>query len=143
MAETDSSVAVTQKIVDILDGQKVALGIAAVYFGDRTLIPEFPSVVCESGVKERDLVATKQYGLILRTDVYIYHGKIQSDEANRKETEQFAEAVEAVLLQNATLDGLVIYGFVESMATGRIVKASAMIRATRLVFRAVSRKLKP
>lgn len=137
MALTDSSVAVTLAIKDLLDGQA---GLAAVHYGDTNLFPEFPVATVESGPKSRPLPdsSTRRFRVELTTFVTILHGKIQSADETKQETEEFAEEVEKILHQDYTLGGLVIFGAVTRMDPGVSIKPSVMLRSTRLTWEAYS-----
>jgi len=140
MAVSASSVEVTEKIKDILEGAKTRLGLQGVYYGDTDLIPKFPSATVESGAKGRTITGVHKFELNLITNIFIYHGKLQGASITRKETEEFAELVETELHRNKTLDGLIIFGFVASMDPGVVVKSSVMLRTTRLIWQGISRE---
>jgi hypothetical protein len=68
------------------------------------------------------------------------HGKIQSTEINKKESEELSELVEAKLHEDLTLGGLVIFGYISSIDPGVRLRESEMIRATRLTWDGLSRE---
>lgn len=139
MALTDSSVEVTQAIVDVLTASDI---FAAVHYGDTDLYPEFPVALVESGPKARPLggASTRRFIIELSTYITIVHGKIQAVDTTKKQTEEFAESVEVLLHQDYELGGLVIFGHVTGMDPGVIVKPSVVLRASRLTWQATSRK---
>lgn len=134
MAETDSSVAVTEKVHGLLSFRKAELGIAEVYYGDQTLIPVFPAVVLESYPKDRTIRVTHKFDLTIRVGITIYHDKVQSTTVTKKEAEELAEAVEAVLQEDMTMGGLVLFGFVTRVEPGVAIRQREMIRASRLTW---------
>lgn len=141
MAYSDKGSEITQKLVDIIDQSKALLGIHAVYFGDQNLIPDFPSVVCESFVKDRVLAESGfHYHLTIQAGIIIYHGKIQASEITKKETEELAEDVESLVMQDNTLNGLIIHGFVSRIQPGVSIKNEVMLRASRLTYEAESKR---
>lgn len=142
MPLTDSSVAVTQAIFDLLDVAREDLGLAAVHYGDTALTPEYPSIMVESGPKGRPLVSsgTRRFALELTSFVNVLHGAVQDVDTTKKETEELAEAIEVELHKDYTLGDLVIFGHVVAMDPGVILRPSVVLRATRLTWQGISRK---
>ncbi len=140
MPNTDDSVVITQKILDLLTAAKGELGIRKLYYGDQEdLIPEFPAVAVESFPKDRSLAGTHRFEIKLRVGIAIHFGKIQSVQKTKKETEEFAQAIEAILHADKQMDGLVIYGFVTRVEPGISVKRSGMLQTTRMTWEGISR----
>lgn len=141
MPYTELGTIITQRLYDIIDSNKATLGVFAVYYGDQTLIPDFPSVVCESFAKDRVLVESGfKYHLTLRTGIIVYHGKIQASEVTKKETEELAEVIEALVMEDNTLGGTIVHGYVSRIEPGVAIKNEIMLRASRLTYEAESRK---
>lgn len=138
---TDKGTDVTSRLRDIIDAAKEVLGVYAVYYGDQNLIPDFPSVVCESMPKDRILAESGfKYHLTLRTGVIIYHGKIQASEITKLETETLAEDIEDLIMADNTLGGMIVHGYVSRIEPGLSIKNEVMLRASRLTYEAESRK---
>ena len=138
---------VTNAIYETLENEKVALGIATVYFGNQNLVPEFPSVWVASSRLERQLAApgsTHKWALGFRVMVTLVHGKIQSSEINAREEEQLSEAIEAKLHEDLKLGERVIFGMVTLREPGQIPIMDNVqrhfLRATRMTWEADSRQ---
>jgi hypothetical protein len=131
---------ITQRIVDILTESADELAIKGVFYGYQQLIPEFPAISVESGRKARGGNSTHRFEITFSVLMMLEHGKIQSTEINKKESEELSELVEAKLHEDLTLGGLVIFGYVASIDPGVRFRESEMIRATRLTWNGLSRE---
>jgi hypothetical protein len=131
---------ITQKIHDVLDGAKDTFTpkVAAVYYGDQEKIPIFPAIAVEGGTKSRTLKATRTWAIGLEVTIYIHHGQVQSSEITRKETDSLAEQIEDVLHARLTMDGDVIFGFVNRADSGVAMRDDVMLRTTRMTWGATS-----
>lgn len=134
----------TQYILDLLTNQFVPDTFRTSFYGDQDLIPAFPSFIAESTDMDRELGgkgSTHRFSLILRTHLIIYHEKIQSSQITRKEDEALAEQIDDFMQTDMTLDGNIIFGYVERIRPGIVVKPGrVMLRATRLEYAGVSRQ---
>lgn len=131
---------VTQAIVDVLETNKVALGLAEIYYGPQGLIPEFPAAEVSSLPMTREIKNIHQYQLTLRSSVLILFGKIQAVETNTKGSEEKAEAVQDQLHLDNTLDGNVLFGYITRIEPGVAIRKATPLRATRLIFEGISRE---
>jgi hypothetical protein len=131
---------VTQAIVDVLEANKLAIGLADVYYGAQNLKPTFPSAECASMPTDRDIVTTRQFSVTFRVGITAMFGKIGDVEANTKGSEELVEAIKNKLHEDFFLGGLVIFGYVARTEPGVAVRAGTPIRATRLVWTAESRE---
>ncbi len=131
---------VTQKVADLLEANADYLGLKGVWYGDQELLPDFPCAVVESFTKQRDYATIRQYDITFRVGILVYVGEIQSSQITKKQSEELAEAVEDLMHENRTLDGMVIHGYVSSMNPGVASRAGKMVRAVRLIFTAKSRE---
>ncbi len=131
----------TQKVVDILEGESTRLGLKGVYFGDQELIPEYPAVTVEPGTKTRTIRALHEYELNLTTTIYLYHGKVQSSETTMKENTALAEELEDVLAEHRKMDGVIINSIVTRMDPGIVRRNDVMRRVTRITLEALSKEL--
>jgi hypothetical protein len=145
---SDSLVAITQAIVDILNNAKVALGLEDVWYGDTELIPRYPAVAVESGPKAR-----RWAGAPFRMDVeqlvyiIIYHCRIQDTQITKKDCDIVAELVETELHKFANRglptedypEGLVIQGWISNMDPGYATRSGVLYRATRMTWTGLSK----
>ena len=150
MPLTDQPSVLTQYQVDLLKANAVALGIPniptggpSIFYGDQQLIPVTPTLCVESVERNRELMNTGNNAQVTFTQyIYIYHGKVQDDQLNVKECNEFAEQVEQVLNADKQMGGNVIYGYVIQMTPGVLVRSPrTMMRATRLAWTGLSQRI--
>jgi hypothetical protein len=130
-----SQVAVTQKIIDLLDVAQGALGIKAVSYGEQELMPDFPWVSVQSGPKTKEQSSTGRFKVQFTVIIHIWHGRVQSSEVTRKQTEQIAEGVVNELENHFDLDGAFpgfVFGYVRLVEPGSLPREGVMVRVTRL-----------
>jgi hypothetical protein len=149
MALHDSYAELAKDVHSRLEAGAVALGLAAVYYGDQDRIPVTPAVTVEPNGKDRRL-----NGLPRRTEVtlscfiFVYHYRLDSPETIRSDNDELTEAVEAFLHQDAPLrdslgQGTVIDSMVTSIESGVMAKRNTLFRASRLTFEARSQMQLP
>lgn len=133
-----------EAIVGLLENRREDIGLAAVYYGDQELIPEFPAVAVEPAPKSRSIRSTHEYEIRLRVTVFIHHEKIQSSQLTRKQTDALAEDVEVALHEDRSFGGMLINSFVVSSDPGVSLRRTAgeqvMLRTTRLSWEGLSKQ---
>lgn len=140
MPLTDNLDTVTQYIVDLINTNKVALGVQDVWYGDQELIPRSPAVAVEPGTKTRTLtgmprMATNNFTVF----ILVYVAKLQDIQLTRKTSNQLAEAIEDLIHGDSNLGGLVVHGFCTSQESGYAVRGSLLMRAVRISYEAMSK----
>jgi hypothetical protein len=97
----------------------------------------------ESFERPRDLTNTGEQGTVTFSQyIYIYHGKLQDDQLNMKECNEFAERIEVILHADKQMGGNVIYGYVAQMSAGILIRSPrTLMRATRLTWTGLSKKI--
>jgi hypothetical protein len=134
----------TQYILDQLNATFVPTTFKRGYYGDQEMIPHFPAFIVESNDKDRVLggqSSTHKFRLALRTVIIIYHEKIQASSLTKKEDEVLAEAVEDYFLAHPDLDQHVIFGYVERVRPGVVIRPGrVMLKATRLEYIGISQE---
>lgn len=135
---------------NLLEGNKSALGLQVVYFGDQARIPITPAACVEPGGKRRVL-----NGLPRRTEVtmqcyvIIYHYNLKSPQDIREDVDDQAELIEAFLHMDAQLRDVsqvprVIDSMITDIDSGYSTKSrNSLFRASRLTFEARSQVLLP
>lgn len=138
MPHTDRTTVLATFIQNLINTNKVALGVDNVLYGDQLNIPGGITVVVNSGVKNRALervafpgAGTRNRMIVLIT---VYNNQIGSEATEALLVDQTAEAVEHLLHQNTTMGDNIIHGFVESWDPGYRFKSGSMFRATQLIF---------
>jgi hypothetical protein len=145
MAElTDQVAVVAQYVHDLLEENKVDLGLVDIWYGDQDKIPRQPAACVEAGPKSRDLNgAPRRTSVLMDVYVIIYHEHVTDSEENQKKSEQLAQRVEDFLHQDAQLNGLVIHSMVTTNEPGYVRRGGAQVKASRLTFQCTSQKMLP
>lgn len=141
---TDKISVVSQAVHDLLEENKVGLGLADVWYGDQEKLPQTPAACVEAGTKTRDLNGSpRRTQVIMEVFIIVYHERVSDSEENQKKSELLGEAVEDLLHQNEDLSGLVIHSMVISNEPGYVVRGGAQIKASRLTFQCTSQTMLP
>lgn len=147
---TDRTLVVAERFYDVLNANKVSLGIADVWFGDQELVPRTPSLCVEPGLKRREMRGVPDMTL-LEIDTYflIYHSKLSTtggEQQQRRNCIGFAEAIETYLNQNhlrlhaANGDQLTLYGYCVEVDPGYAYKSDSRFHAVQMTWRSTSKK---
>lgn len=154
MANTDSLVAVTQYWVDKITASRAALGIPVVtdvvnvFYGDQDSVSAVPTICVEPNDKRRTLNGVRR---TVETDfsigILVYYGAITDPQFNRKQCDMLAEAIETLVLADATFGAgasqLVIHSMVDSVESGYARKGNTPLRSSRLMVSAKSKNILP
>src|SRR5262245_1974432 len=98
--------AVTQYIVDKLEDNKGELGFRTIVYGDSRLVRAYPSAVVEPAPLQRELHASRQWLLVFRVNVWIYHALLKISRQERvKEDVQLSNSVVSLLHEDKTFAG--------------------------------------
>jgi hypothetical protein len=144
MALTDRLDILGGYVYNLLLDNKVALGLADVWYGDQNITPTTPCAVVETGPKRRAYNgAPRRYGIAIDIYIILYLEKIQDQQLNRKQSETLAEDVEALLHQDWTMGGLVIESYVATSEPAYATRGRSLVSATRLTLTATSEKMLP
>jgi hypothetical protein len=146
LAPTDSIYVYTNYVFELLDGRKAELGVQDVWFGDdaSTKLPRTPAITVEGAPKSREYNGAPRRSMnTMDMYVMVYHDKIADVQENARNAMRRAEAVEAVLHEDAQLGGLVIDSMVISNEPGTADRGGSLMSASRLTFRARSQTLLP
>lgn len=135
-------------IAAAIDAEKATLGISRVFFGEQTLVPEYPSVSVVPGPMDRTLHATRQFMLVFNIEIRIYHGNLKMSVSQRSDADMaLARAVTVLLHDDPTLGGnLDLPGFVTSedggiMGRGMGTDRPTFVVGTRLTWRGQTREV--
>jgi hypothetical protein len=146
LSPTDSVFTYADYIFQLLDDRKATLGVQDVWFGDdvSSKLPRTPAITVEGGTKTREYNGAPRRSMnTMDLYVMIYHDKIVDVQENARNALRRAEAVEAVLHEDAQLQGLVIDSMVISNEPGIADRGGSLMSASRLTLRARSQTLLP
>jgi hypothetical protein len=138
---TDKPSVVVQAHVNLLITNKIALGLADVFYGDQALIPRTPSVCVEAGPFDQE--ANRVGGRLATENTFrdyllVYVGKVQDVQANYKKSLELAEAIRDLLNLDLQLGGLVVHGYVRSIEPGYVRKRDALLKVERILWQGMS-----
>lgn len=140
MPNTDKHSLIDQAIVDKLNLNKVALGIADVWYGDQALIPRTPTVTVEGGPISKNLT---NMGFSTTNDIFVYLmvylGKVQDVQLNKKQADQLTEAIIDLMHVDKQLGGLVVVGHCAAVDPGFTQRRDALLKVNRITWAAKSK----
>lgn len=131
-------------IVGLLDDNKAQLGLRYIAENDEALVPEFPAVLVQTDRTQRELHATQQYLVRFHLDLWVFHAELASGTAVRSRKDiELATVIRKLLHANRTLDGHIIFGFVDGEFPGRSYRVIDAMRTgiltTRLTWQGENR----
>lgn len=126
-------------IVDLLDDNKATLGLRYIAKHDEELIPQYPAVLVQTDRTDTQQHATGQFLKQFYLDLWVFHAELTVGRATRSRMDiELATAIRRLLHSNYTLDGHIIFGYVNGENPGiaaRIIGVSAVtIVTTRLTW---------
>lgn len=122
MPHTDKDQVVALAIRDLLKNNMISLELDAVLYGFQTMIPVANAAVVMARGKRRTLVGVQgpggrtDNGLMIGIDVH--RSKIGDEETERIKLDDIADAIEDLVHNDTTVQGLIIHGFFESVDRG-------------------------
>ena len=149
--ETRASV-FAQAVVDALEAAGTPvdentppdLNITGVSYGDQNRIPTDRYVCVEPANTVRELNGVpRKTRNVIEILVIVYLTKIQSVQANRKESDELIEDIQDLLHQDPTMGGKCIHSMVTRVESGYSTKDNAVLRAARLTFEITTQELLP
>lgn len=110
-------------VVELLDDEKAQLGIKYIAKLDEALIPEYPALLIQTDRTTREIHATGQFMVVHHLDIWIFHAQLSVSAATRSRKDiELATAVRKLLHANRTLDGHIIFGFVDGEFPGQSLR---------------------
>lgn len=128
---------------------KIAIGYLAVFYGDQDKLPTTPMICIEPDRKVRTLNGVPRRTLVeFRVHVILYHSGVTSPQTNRRDADEMAEEIEALLHADPRLGAsagtqLAVNSLVTSIESGYVTKAGSLVRASRLTFDVTSQAQLP
>jgi hypothetical protein len=106
-------------IVDLLNDNKATLGLRYIAQHDEELIPQYPCVLVQTDRTDTSQHATGQFAKIFNIDLWVFHAELTVGRATRSRMDiELATAVRRLLHSNYTLNGHIIFGFVNGENPG-------------------------
>jgi hypothetical protein len=117
----------------------------ACFYGDRSIIPESPTVCVEPAQTQREIAGSPMVmDNSIRVAIIVYSTHLESNEVAQKNGDLVAENIEDFLnlrcqpvmlyADGDQLNGMVTSGFVESIARGYLLMNDRKARANRMIW---------
>lgn len=143
MATTDRGTVVAAFILDLIEDNKVTLGVDTVLYGIHDKIPTGICVAVTTGRKTRAREGVASPGGQTRnrmiTLVTVYNSRIGDEGTERLFVDQLAEEIEALIHQDITLAGIVFDCFVEDIDPGFTYKQGTQFRSVQMTVTAMTK----
>lgn len=135
---------VAEYLVNKFEEQKGPLELEDVYYGDQQKIPRYVSLCVQPDTHDFELAGAPRRVLSVPTImVMVYHGQLQSVQANLLECDQHAYRIAEAINTDDDLGGMIIHGYVTKVESGSVQRGSSPVRATRLTYQATAKELLP
>jgi hypothetical protein len=123
----------------LLDDNRATLGLRYIAQHDEELIPQYPAVLIQTDRTNTQQHATGQFYKEFHLDLWVFHAELTVGRATRSRMDiELATAIRRLLHSNYTLDGHIIFGFVNGENPGisaRIIEVNVVtIVTTRLTW---------
>jgi hypothetical protein len=140
MAYITSTREAVNMIADTIKGSDLGIGYVGKF--DEKRLPHYPAVVVSGAPREKEVHGTHTFAVTLRCFIYVYHASLSKSHANRSEEDMIlVENIEALLEEDCTFGGRVVFGYVESEAPGVMQprsEKSEIVVSTRMTWMAGS-----
>lgn len=137
MPHTDKATVLATAIKNLINTNKVVLGVDEVYYGDHNNIPVGTAVTVTAGATRRELAGVAGPGgramNYMNVVILILLSIVQDEATARLRVDQLAENITTLLHADTTVGGILIHGFVEEITPGVIFnKEGSMFRVAQL-----------
>lgn len=133
MPLTNNLKPVAEFLETLLETNKVALGLADVWYGDQNRIPRTPAACIDPGEKRRTLNgAPRRTQVDMIVYILVYHNPVTSVETIAKTTDGLTESIEEKIHLDATMGGLLIDSMVSTVEYGYQTRNNTLYRVSRL-----------
>lgn len=106
-------------IYDLINDNKATLGLRYIAQHDEELIPQYPAVLLQTDRTSTQQHATGQFRKEFHLDLWVFHAQLTMGKAERSRKDiELATAIRKLLHSNYTLDGHIIFGFVNGENPG-------------------------
>ena len=127
---------------NLLDDNKATLGLRYIAQHEESLIPEYPAILLQTDHVTREQHATGLFRVEFHIDLWIFHAELTSGAATRSRKDvELATEIRKLLHSKRTMDGHIIFGFVDGEFPGVTARAGTTIVTTRLTWMGENRVL--
>jgi len=139
MAHTDKDEVVADFLFNLLTTNKVTLQLDDVLYGNQIMIPHASAAVVTAMGKRRTLAGVSAPGgrtlNELVVNIEMHWSRVGDEGTERKNADNRATALEAIIHQDTTLGGIIIHGFINQVDRGETQFANgSMFRSVRMIF---------
>lgn len=143
MAQTNDGAVIAERIISLLETNRVALGLKAIHYGDLSIIGTVPAVCVEPA---RTLTEYNETGLKVLNSfdvgVIVYHTGRGGVEGSQRDADIVTREIRDVLNSDArpalqggtTFAGLLMDGLVSQIEYGYRILLDESMRANRIIF---------
>ncbi|HEY9660603.1 MAG TPA: hypothetical protein V6C65_19275 [Allocoleopsis sp.] len=139
MAHTNDDTVVADFLFNLINTNKVTLGLNEVYYGNQTMIPVANAAVITPGGKSRVLSGVQGPGgqttNTLNVIIAVHRSKVGVEDTERHAVDNIATAVERLVHQDVTCGGIIIHGMIDDVSRGESPLANgSMFRSVVMSF---------
>ena len=125
----------TDWVYNLLMTNSVSLGLQLVTYGDQLQLPVTPAACVEPDNKQNSYKGMQRAIYVdFQVSVYVYYGKVDSIQQNKREADQLGESIETLLHKDPTCGGLVTKSLVTAIEPGYADKVGTLYRTTKITF---------
>jgi hypothetical protein len=141
---TDSLVALSDFLFNLVEDNKVPLGIIDTFYGEQMKYPHTPAVSIETDNKAREIDGAPRRTLNTLTGyIIVYHSPVSDVQKTRRDVDLMAEAIEKLVHADSTMGGLVIHSLVTEIQSGYQNRPGTQYRSSRLTVVATTQSQLP
>lgn len=106
-------------VYNLLNDNKVALGLGYVGYGDQELLPQYPAAIVTPGPEQTAIHATRQFRNDFALEIWVLHANLAASRKTRtKEDLELVTAVKDKLHEYKTLGDNIVFGHVTARTPG-------------------------
>lgn len=118
----------------------------SVYYGDQDRVDGGNTICVEPDTKVNDLTnssAARGINIEFVIQILVYTAKLQSVVSQRLENDRVAEAVEDLIHADKNFGGMLIHGYITTIASGYSRKTDTIVRTSRIEYHGISQNRLP
>lgn len=103
----------------LIDDNRATLGLRYIARHDEDLIPQYPAILIQTDRTDTGQHATGQFLKQFNIDLWVFHAELSVGRATRSRKDiELATAVRKLIHGNYTLDGHIVFGFINGEFPG-------------------------